>query len=257
MGEASGRCGKRQNGGLGPGWHRSDPDASDKLKRFLEGGRETRFKRKYPTPSPGDRFGELTVIVPANNKKEHGAEVVCSCGYGPYFVTISNLRGGKSTRCRKCGRDKTHEAYIKKYKKYRDILPDDEHRRRLVNRVSAARGRCHNEKNTGFANYGGRGITVCSAWRGPEGNQNFLRYIITVEGWDVPEFDMDRIDTDDGYRPGNIRFCSRRENMLNKRSVQEMQCRIDRLEDRLRHCTCGAEKPVHSENEQRSLNRPQ
>ena len=39
------------------GWRRDDPESSDKLERFLDGGKATRFQPKYAMPSAGDRFG--------------------------------------------------------------------------------------------------------------------------------------------------------------------------------------------------------
>lgn len=63
----------------------------------------------------------------------------------------------------------------------------------------------------------------------------FLEHVVSLEGWDNPDLEMDRIDVDKGYEPGNIRFISRQENMLNKRSVQKMQARIHELEARVRH----------------------
>ena len=122
-------------------------------------------------------------------------------------------------------------------------MPDDEHRSRLLNRLSAAIGRCHNERNKAYANYGGRGIKVHDAWRADR--STFLHYIGTILGWDNPNLDMDRIDCNGNYEPGNLRFISRSENNFNKRSVQEMQRRIDELERRLRHCKCGAAHEVH------------
>ena len=127
----------------------------------MEGGERTRFQPKYPTPSPGDRFGELTVIRFDRHKETRGAIVACSCGHPEYFVSLSNLHMGKTTRCGTCGRKKARNTYVKRYFKYAEIVPDNEHRRRLINRLSAAIGRCHNSHDRGYRNYGGRGIEVC------------------------------------------------------------------------------------------------
>jgi hypothetical protein len=45
---------------------------------------------------------------------------------------------------------------------------------------------------------------------------------------------MDRIDNNQGYMPGNIRFVSKSDNAKNKRSVGEMQAEIKRLTLKLR-----------------------
>lgn len=224
-----------------PGWHANDPGSQDFLQRFLEGGKASRFVRKHPLPSAGDRFGQLTVV--RVEFSEHGGvrSVVarCDCGAPEHSVDFHNLRGGKTTRCNACAKRKSADGR-KMYWKYASVVPDDEHRRRLLNRISAANTRCRPD---GHPNYGGRGIRVHEPWR--KDRAAFLQYLVTLPGWDQPDLEMDRINTDGSYAPGNLRFVSRADNMLNKRSVQEMQQRIDDLERRLRHCKCGPAHEVH------------
>ena len=52
---------------------------------------------------------------------------------------------------------------------------------------------------------------------------------MTLDGWDKPELDLDRIDVNKGYEPNNLRFVTRAENQRNRRSVQDMQKHIDEL----------------------------
>jgi hypothetical protein len=111
-------------------------------------------------------------------------------------------------------------------------MPNDQHRRRLLNRIAAAINRCHNTKDGNYKNYGGRGITVYALWRMDKAQ--FLAHAQTLDGWDVPEFDMDRIDNNGNYEPGNIRFISRAENTRNKRQISELEAEIARLRLALR-----------------------
>jgi len=164
--------------------------------------------------------------------------VQCSCGAPPHMVQLYNLLKGASTRCNSCAR-KAAGFWRKDYFKYAEACPDDAHRRRLLNRLSACKNRCHNPKDRGYANYGGRGIKLYEPWRTDKAA--FLRYVVTLDGWDQPNLDLDRIDVDKGYEPGNLRFVSRRENCNNKRSMRALQRRIDELEARLRHSGSGAE----------------
>lgn len=78
--------------------------------------------------------------------------------------------------------------------------------------------RCHNENHPSYDNYGGRGIQVCEEWRGaPDGVVAFLTYLDNTLGPCPGSFDIDRINNDGNYEPGNIRWVSRSDNLKNKR----------------------------------------
>lgn len=160
----------------------------------------------------------------------------------PHTATISNLLKGKSTRCNICAKKK-HNEYRKKFLCYADAIADDETRRRLLNRLSAAISRCHKPTNRLFHNYGGRGIYVCQLWQ--EDKRAFLLHVREIKGFNDPKLEMDRIDNNKGYEPGNIQFVSKADNNRNRRKIADLQKRIDELERCLRHCTCGASKQIH------------
>lgn len=223
-----------------PGRYRSNKGSFDSNRGNMEAGRGTRYLRKHPLPSLGDRFGMLTVV--GFNKGPAGGNsalvtVQCDCGAAPHAVYDYNLRKGRSTRCNVCAKKKAGE-HRKTYWKYASIVPDDDVRRSLLNRISACFNRCHNPKDKGYPNYGGRGIHVFEAWR--TDRAEFLRYLATLPGYDAPRLDIDRIDVDKGYHPGNLRFVTRKENSNNKRSIRELQQRIADLEAHVRYLECGS-----------------
>lgn len=78
--------------------------------------------------------------------------------------------------------------------------------------------RCHNPKTPNYYNYGGRGINVCDEWRGDMGYHNFVKYIDTCLGEiPSPKYQLDRINNDGNYEPGNVRWASRKQQLFNKR----------------------------------------
>ena len=236
LGTAPGVDSSGAEGNDKPSGYRSNAGSFDKNRENLDAGAASRYVRKHPLPSVGDRFGELTVL--GLERQRRGAcdydmvRVQCSCGAEAHLVFDYNLRKGRSTRCNVCAK-KSAGHWRKTFYKYAAVCPDDEHRRRLLNRISAATVRCHSKNAKQYAGYGGRGIFVYEPWR--KDKAAFLAHLLTLDGWDVPENDMDRRDVNKGYEPGNIRFIPAGQNRgTNKRTVREMQLRIFDLEERLR-----------------------
>lgn len=75
-------------------------------------------------------------------------------------------------------------------------------------------GRCTNPKATGYANYGGRGITVCDRWQGEQGFANFLTDMGERPG---SNYTIDRKDNDGNYEPSNCRWASKKDQARNQR----------------------------------------
>lgn len=183
-----------------------------------------------PFPFPvGAVFGNLTVTAwerVFHEGKSAGfcPRVVCSCGF-EFVTTRYKLLDKHTTRCRKC-----HEGSFrpKRYIKYADAMPDEGARARLLNRLYAAQSRCHNPKDRNYKSYGARGIRVTDEWINDRAA--FLKYVATLPGYDDPDLQMDRIDNNRGYEPGNIRFCTASKNINNRETVNELRDRIRELE---------------------------
>jgi len=178
----------------------------------------------------GAKFGDLTIVrwshYSTPDGKPWGYRPVCQCSCGAEtMVYTSSLKAGRTTRCNACAKI---AASTKRYWVYKHAMEDDEHRTRLLNRLSAAISRCTRPSNASYIHYGGRGIAVCQEWR--DDRAAFLRYVQTLPGWDIPELEMDRRETNEGYEPGNIRFITKGENAKNKRRVEDLEQRIRDLE---------------------------
>lgn len=82
----------------------------------------------------------------------------------------------------------------------------------LDRRLTAAKARCENPNDRQYSLYGGRGIRFC------------FPSVIKAGIWileNVPdvcrEYELDRIDNNGHYAPGNIRFVPRKKNLGNRR----------------------------------------
>lgn len=209
--------------------HLVDTGSSSVVRNALAGSALSGTRRKDPLPSIGFRSGKLTITGYVRGPRGGVASLIaqCECGRPEYLVDVHNVKNFHTKRCNLCAL-RSSASTRKSYWGYADIVPDDAHRERLLNRLSSAITRCHVPTAKQYKDYGGRGIVVAALWR--RDRRAFLRHAIQQQGWDDPALDMDREDNERGYVPGNIRFISRSENAKNKRSVAKLEARIRELE---------------------------
>jgi hypothetical protein len=77
---------------------------------------------------------------------------------------------------------------------------------------SDMRKRCQNPKANNYPNYGGRGISVCERW-----DKSVVLFVEDV-GPRPDNAELDRIDNNGNYEPGNVRWATRTQNQNNKRN---------------------------------------
>jgi hypothetical protein len=75
----------------------------------------------------------------------------------------------------------------------------------------AMKQRCGNSRNTNYAWYGARGISVCARWR-----NSFANFQADM-GPRPPGKTLDRIDVNGNYAPGNCRWATAAEQRANQR----------------------------------------
>jgi len=72
--------------------------------------------------------------------------------------------------------------------------------------------RCTNPTHVSYKNYGARGIKICDEWR-----HDFWKFFDYIGHPPDKSYDIDRINNDGNYEPGNVRWIPRSLNHLNRR----------------------------------------
>lgn len=157
----------------------------------------------------GQRFGKLLVVrkelTKARNKKTHWV-CQCDCG-GTTITTLSDLKSGHT---KSCGCNRIQAAKKASTKHGLRHTP-------LYSHWSDIKNRCHNPKYKRFADWGGRGITVCDEWR--TDFMEFYNHVINLPHCGERGYTLDRINNDGNYEPGNVRWATRYEQNMNRRNT--------------------------------------
>lgn len=155
----------------------------------------------------GAKFGRLTVAGPPE-KIDGRHRVVCTCECGKsLMVRCLSLATGNTTSC---GCLHKEGVSVLNLKHGLSKSPTYETYLNMVNR-------CTKPTNKKFADYGGRGISVCDDWLA--GFDNFLRDMgIRPEGHTI-----DRIDPDGNYCPENCRWVTWKAQQNNKRNNRVLE----------------------------------
>ena len=153
----------------------------------------------------GQKFGQLTAIVRAENSRAHHRyECLCECG-NTATVMAQDLSRGHTQSCGCLARfnSQTHGGrYMPEYKVWSGMLT-----------------RCRNSNQNSFRHYGGRGVTVCERWL------DFSNFISDMGHRPSAQHQLDRINNDGDYEPSNCKWSTPIEQANNKRSNRRVTVR--------------------------------
>lgn len=108
---------------------------------------------------------------------------ICDCG-NEKIINLNNIRTGVTKTCGCGAGNRSHNlSKTNEYQTWANIIQ-----------------KCYNSKSNVYRHYGGKGITVCDAWR------NSFEEFYKDMGPRPEGCSLDRIDPNKGYGPDNCRW---------------------------------------------------
>jgi hypothetical protein len=159
--------------------------------------------------SIGDRVGRLVVTRDLGMRNgRRRLECRCDCGTS-IDVHSANVRAGHTESCGCLKRERTS---------HRRTTHGHARSEALKTREYVAwynmKTRCLNPNTKHWLDYGGRGIRVCARWQA-----SFAAFLEDVGHRPSPAHQIDRIDNDGHYEPGNVRWAVKETQMENRRNA--------------------------------------
>lgn len=171
--------------------------------------------KRQPLNLVGQRFGRLVVLsrAPRGTRKSRRIvwNCVCDCG-GAAVVGGDSLKSGRSKSCGCLSVETAKKVHTKHGNASGGgVTPEYQAWVNMRARCSGVQAKC-------WKNYGGRGISVSREWE-----SDFEAFLGCVGPRPGAGYELDRIDNDKGYYPGNVRWATKSENNKNRRSRAQVE----------------------------------
>jgi hypothetical protein len=162
----------------------------------------------------GKKFSRLTILSEASPLPcldgHPKRRVLCKCDCGNEIT--ARLRSIQSGLTQSCGC--LQKEIVSAPKESPMHLTHGKSKTGTYNTWIAMRSRCLNPNNTGFENYGGRGIKICERWL------NSFENFIEDMGERPKGASIEREDTNGNYEPSNCKWATRKEQQRNQRTTK-------------------------------------
>lgn len=160
----------------------------------------------------GQRFGRLTVLSLRNRASRvplRRTTWTCQCDCGTVVdVEAGKLASGHTQSCGCYMRERASQANLRHGQ---SSHPNGGNATKEYNTWMLMLRRCHKVGSQDYAQYGGRGITVCERWH------TFDLFFSDMGAAPSPSHSIERLDNERGYEPGNCKWATPKEQRRNQR----------------------------------------